>query len=316
MGYTNLSDTQLTGLIAAGANPSEFAVYALLTRFHELDRFPGHPSWCFRSQEDIADITGYHAKTVGKALRSLCKKEFLPEVTVLDRMEGGHKGQATVYDDKLWLYSRAMEGEPLVAAPTPKGEPQSLPNDALKGEPQSLPNDGQQRGAKAHSKGGQDAAKGSQIGPKGEPQSLPQNRYTEEMAEIRDSEMVKEEESKVVSLVSSEGDAATASARADLRDEWLINKVEMDPLNMTRDEWREWLARSKREGFHEFCRELDAIVAKEPMPPGDDEITAEEAGTILRAMARHYKHKGNRFTAYDAWLATAWMKIRPTTWVK
>lgn len=109
-GYTNLATGQLRGLAEARASGTEFAAYAMLTRYHHD---PEHPARCWVSAQMAADELGLRPDSVTRALNALTRKEFAlggEALPVLAKVSDGHNGRAAVYCDNLYAVAVLRDG--------------------------------------------------------------------------------------------------------------------------------------------------------------------------------------------------------------
>ena len=310
MGHSTLSDTQISGLTRAGANQSQWAVYTALSRFHNLDRYPGNPSWCYRPIADLARITGLHPQTCAKALRVLCTLEFLPGVTVLEKVGGGHRGQASIHADNLWAYSEVMEQEPMPPiggplSPTyqaPKGESQGLTNEGGKGESQGLTNQDMERYADTAGKVSRESGKVSRNAPKGKPQGLTQNRNTEEIPRIDVQKDGKESEKGGLAVRLTE-------ERRDAFEDWLWDNVRTTERPGTFYAWWRRLGGAALERAQAAFSTLDAIAAK--APTSDADLSPED---LRAAEAARHDWLTPRLNAWDAWVVLTCNGRRDAEW--
>ena len=311
MGYSILSDTQISGLVLAGANPSQFAAYAALTRAHKLEKYPGNPSWCYRSVADISRITGLHRDTCARALRALCSMEFVPGVTVLEKVGGGHRGQASVFADNLWSYSEIVEQEPIGRPQSPTNEPtkggsQSPTNEPTKGGSQSPTNEAAERWTESTEKVDGKTEKVDQQARKGRPQSPTQNRNTEQIPRIDAQNSGKERKEERMTL-----DRWTR----DRFEDWLWDRCGTnEPAKVFYAWWRRLMAtrptnKTRAEVEGRFA-ELDRIA--EGAPTCDADVSPEDLATVEAARGRWINP---RINLYDAWLILTWDGRRDAEWV-
>lgn len=321
MGYTHLEDAQIKGLTHARATSAERAVYEALSRVHDLREYPGNPSWCFRPVGEIAKITDYNRDTVAKALRSLCEKEFVGGVPVLERIGGGHRGQATVYADNLWAWSEWIKGRELTlpsSCEALKGGSQSPTNQMAKGGSLSPTKEEDEKVGQSVTKGGSISGKVGQSTPKGGSQSPTHNKYPEQVPTLSNSERAvsERETAKVDLLVSSDGDHQR-NVDDDLEaferefKSWLWSNT--GPSGQKPGQVHAWFRRlgeKRKAGLNATFAELDRIA--NVFPACDDDLEDNDLEVVNAARSNW---ANNYVSVYYAWLVLTWNGWRTGSWL-
>lgn len=303
MGFTIIEDEQIAGLTRAGATSAEKSAYLALSRAHKLPQYPGNPSWCFRPIKEVAEISGYHRDTAAGALRSLCKREFIPGVTVLTRIGGGHRGQATVYADNLWEWAQLTSG---------KGGSQSPTNQEAKGGSQSPTNQKMKKVGETIEKGRPKTRKVGEKAPKGRSQSPTQNKYPEGVPRRSNAESTVTEGTAMVDVLVSRASVTQQSRTREAFEDWLWSDTGASGQKPGQvSSWHRRLAKNRRADFDATCSELDRIA--ETRPASDADLSAEDLRTV--ETARH-SYANGYMSEFYAWLALTWNGYRSAAWAE